>query len=129
MLVSTACSRVQEASHDTCPVHTPGAGPAAILSPHPSHFAASGRADPGDAPGTARPVPAGGPLGPPAVSAAAARWSRRSTACLHRGDALTPRPATHALAPVLSRAARFAGGLAGAGAGVLPAPRGGRVAA
>src|SRR5260221_3451677 len=128
MLLSTAFSRVQEASHDPCPVHTPGAGPAAILSPHPSHFTPSGRADTGDAPGTARPVPAGGPLGPPAVSAAAARWSRGSAACLHRGDALPPRPAAHALAPVLSRAARLAGGLAGAGAGVWPAPGGGPVA-
>src|SRR5262249_61075079 len=74
-LLSPACSGVQEAPLAPCPGHTPGAGPAAILSPRPSHFAASGRADPGDAPGTARLVPAGGPIGPPAVSAAAARWS------------------------------------------------------
>src|SRR5258708_13135225 len=123
MLVSTACSRVQEASHDTCPVHTPGAGPAAILSPRPSHCTASGRADPGDAPGTARPVPAGGPLGPPAVSAAVARWSRGSAACLHRGDALAPRPAPHALAPVLSGVARLPGGLPPPAPPLFPPPR------
>src|SRR5260221_13993852 len=122
--MSTACSRVQEASHDTCPVHTPGAGPAAILSPHPSHFTPSGRADPGDAPGTARPVPPGGPIGPPAGSAAAARWSRGSAARLPRAAALPPRPAAHALAPVPSRGARLAGGLAGAGVWPAAGPDG-----
>jgi hypothetical protein len=85
MPLSVTGSRVQEASHGTCPVQKPAAGPAAILSPDDGHGAASGYADAGHsfAPpgglsrgGAARsagvsPAAAGGSCGAPRVYAEA----------------------------------------------------------
>src|SRR5260370_37367058 len=102
MPLSAACSRVQEAPHGTCPVHEPGAGSPAILSPDNGHGAASGRADVGHPPAPLEGLSRGRPVGPAAVFPAAACWSRWSAAGVRRGLPVAVGAAADALAPVLS---------------------------
>jgi hypothetical protein len=118
MLLSAACSRIQEASRGTRPLHSSGAGAPTILSPHGGHGAASGRVDAGDPPGTARPVSAGRTAGPATVPPTVARWSWWGTTRLPRRDPPAAGAPAHAVALVLSGTPRLALRLASVGAGV-----------
>jgi len=118
--------RAQEASHDACHWPCPGADSPAILSPRRGQGAACGRADAGEALALAGTVSRGGAPCPPAMSTAAARGSGWGTTDLSRRIPPAAGTAAHTLAPILSRTARLAVCLAGAGTGLWSAVGGRR---
>src|SRR5690349_8490769 len=118
MLLSAAGSRIQEASYGPRPLCSSGTGAPTIVSPHGGHGAASGRADAGDPPGTARPVSADRAAGPATVPSTVASWSWWGTARVHRRGAPAAGAPAHAVALVLSGTPRLVVCLAGVGAGV-----------
>src|SRR5215813_789022 len=102
MAVSAAGFSAQEAFYGDCPVHEPGASPTTILPSSGGHGASSGRAEPGHSLAPVGALSRGSAVSPAAVSAAAARWPRRSAAPVRRGVAGAGGAAAHALAALVS---------------------------
>src|SRR5260221_10261672 len=104
-LPGAAGVRAEEASHDACPVHRPGAGSPAILSPDDGHSAPSGRADAGHSlasPGALSRGGAGGPAPVPSAAAGGA-WGRPTR--LQRGVTVVVGVSAHAVGALLSKGA------------------------